>query len=88
MGSTTKPVDVYLRQMIINPAKYRLGVWQAHSLFFQCLCATEALHQNTSFSLFARGVSHVSEKPKSVEQGIAALKGATDPVMVSEGIKI
>lgn len=28
----------------------------------------------------------MSEKAKSAEKGIAALKGATDPVMVSEGI--
>lgn len=87
MGSTTQPMVVFLHRMIINLAKYGLSVWQALGLFFLRLCVPETLHQNTSFARFAGGVSQdVREKAESVEKGIAALEGATDPVMLSEGI--
>lgn len=78
---------VFLRRMIISLAKYRPSAWEAVWLFFQRLCATETLHQTTSFSGFAGGVLHdVREKAESVKKDIAALQGATDRVMLSEGI--
>ncbi len=56
-------------------------------VYFSCISVPETLHQNTSFARFAGGVSQdVREKAESVERGIAALEGATDPVMLSEGI--
>ncbi len=52
-------------------------VWQALGLFF-----TETLNLHDLPEVFHR----MSENPESVEEGIAALEGATDPLMLSEGI--
>ncbi len=51
-------------------------------VYFSCVSATETLNLHDLPEVFHR----MSENPESVEEGIAALEEATDPLMLSEDI--